>query len=71
MVVGIHGISTVSHLTSPPVTAKEVYTPQSEVPRVLGPKGWCKANAEKKKASWAVRQEKGNLLEGKERVTGP
>ena len=30
-----------------------------------------KASAEKKRASWAVRQEKGNLLEGKERVTGP
>ena len=31
----------------------------------------CKASAEKKRVSWAVRQEKGNLLEGKERVTGP
>ena len=31
----------------------------------------CKASAEKKRASQAVRQEKGNLLEGKERVTGP
>ena len=30
----------------------------------------CKASAEKKRASQAVRQEKGNLLEGKERVTG-
>ena len=30
-----------------------------------------KASAEKKRASWAVRQEKGNLLEGKERMTGP
>ena len=30
-----------------------------------------KASAEKKRASWAVRQEKGNLLEGKERRTGP
>ena len=30
-----------------------------------------KAGAEKKRASWGVRQEKGNLLEGKERVTGP
>ena len=29
----------------------------------------CKASAEKKIVSWAVRQEKGNLLEGKERVT--
>ena len=31
----------------------------------------CKASAEIKRASWAVRQEKGNLSEGKERVTGP
>ena len=31
----------------------------------------CKASAEEKRASWAVRQEKGSLLEGKERVTGP
>ena len=30
----------------------------------------CKASAEKKSVSHAVRQEKGNLLEGKERVTG-
>ena len=30
----------------------------------------CKASAERKRASRAVRQEKGNLLEGKERVTG-
>ena len=30
----------------------------------------CKASAEKKRVSWAVRQEKGNLLEGKEGVTG-
>ena len=30
----------------------------------------CKARAEKKRVSWAVRQEKGNLLEGKERMTG-
>ena len=29
-----------------------------------------KASEEKKRASRAVRQEKGNLLEGKERVTG-
>ena len=29
-----------------------------------------KASAEKKRASQAVRQGKGNLLEGKERVTG-
>ena len=29
-----------------------------------------KASAGKKRASWAVRQEKGNVLEGKERVTG-
>ena len=33
--------------------------------------GQCKASAEKKRASWGVRQEKGNLLEGKERVSGP
>ena len=31
----------------------------------------CKASAEKRRASQAVRQEKGNLLEGNERVTGP
>ena len=31
----------------------------------------CKASAEKKRSSQAVRQEKGNLLEGKEKVTGP
>ena len=31
----------------------------------------CKVSAEKKRVSLAVRQEKGNLLEGKERVTGP
>ena len=37
--------------------------------QVLAPE--CKESVEKKKASWAVRQEKGNLLEGKERVTGP
>ena len=30
-----------------------------------------KPSAEKKRASQAVRQEKGNLLEGKEPVTGP
>ena len=30
-----------------------------------------KPSAEKKRASQAVRQEKGNLLEGKETVTGP
>ena len=30
----------------------------------------CKASAEKNRASQAFRQEKGNLLEGKERVTG-
>ena len=29
----------------------------------------CKLSAKKKRVSWAVRQEKGNLLEGKERVT--
>jgi len=28
-------------------------------------------SAEKKRASRAVRQEKGNLLQGKEKVTGP
>ena len=37
--------------------------------QVLAPES--KASVEKKKASWAVRQEKGNLLEGKERMTGP
>ena len=37
--------------------------------QVLAPE--CKASAEKKRASWAPRQEKGNLLEGNERVTGP
>ena len=31
----------------------------------------CKASAEKKRVSQAVSQEKGNLLEGKEKVTGP
>ena len=31
----------------------------------------CKASEERKRASRVVRQEKGNLLEGKERVTGP
>ena len=31
----------------------------------------CKESAEKNRASWAVRQEKGNLLEGNEMVTGP
>ena len=31
----------------------------------------CKVTAEKKRVSRAVRQEKGNLLEGKEMVTGP
>ena len=36
---------------------------------VLAPE--YKARAEKKRASWAVRQERGNLLQGKERVTGP
>ena len=36
---------------------------------VLAPE--CKARAEKKRASWAVGQEKGNLLQEKERVTGP
>ena len=36
--------------------------------QVLAPES--KASVEKKKASWAVRQEKGNLLEGKGRVTG-
>ena len=30
----------------------------------------CKASAEKKRSSQAVRREKGNLLEGKESVTG-
>ena len=30
----------------------------------------CKASAEKKRASWAVRPGKGNLLEGNESVTG-
>ena len=30
-----------------------------------------KVSAEKKRASQAVNQEKGNLLEGKEKVTGP
>ena len=30
-----------------------------------------KPSAEKKRASQAVRQDKGNLLEGKETVTGP
>ena len=29
----------------------------------------CKASAEKKRANWAVRQEKRKLLEGKDRVT--
>ena len=32
--------------------------------------GWYKASAEEKRASRPFRQEKGNLLEGKERVTG-
>ena len=31
----------------------------------------CRASAETKRVSWAVRQEKGNLLEENERVTGP
>ena len=31
----------------------------------------CKVSAEKKRVSQAVSQEKGNLLEGKEKVTGP
>ena len=31
----------------------------------------CKARAEKKRASGAVGQEKGNLLQEKESVTGP
>ena len=31
----------------------------------------CKVSAEEKRASRAIRQEKGNLLEGKERMTGP
>ena len=30
-----------------------------------------KVRAEKKRVSQAVNQEKGNLLEGKEKVTGP
>ena len=30
----------------------------------------CKASVEKKRVGCAVRQEKGNLLEGKERMTG-
>ena len=37
--------------------------------QVLAPK--CKVNAEEKRANRAIRQEKGNLLEGKERVIGP
>ena len=37
-------------------------------PQVLAP--GCKESVEKKKASWAVRQEKGNLFKGKERVAG-
>ena len=37
--------------------------------QVLAPK--CKVSAEEKRASRAIRQEKGNLLEGKERVIGP
>ena len=36
--------------------------------RVSAPE--CKTSAEKERTSRAVRQEKGNLLEGKERVTG-
>ena len=36
--------------------------------QVLAP--GCKESVEKKKASWAVRQEKGNLFKGKERVAG-
>ena len=36
--------------------------------QVSAPEG--KASAEKKRASWAVRQAKGNALEGKDRVTG-
>ena len=31
----------------------------------------CGVSAEKRRVRRAVRQEKGNLLEGKERVTGP
>ena len=34
-------------------------------------KDYCKVSAEEKGVSWAVRQEKGNILEGNERVTGP
>ena len=37
--------------------------------RVSAPE--CKASAEKERASRAVRQEKGNLLEQKERMAGP
>ena len=36
--------------------------------RVSAPE--CKASVEKKRVGCAVRQEKGNLLEGKEMVTG-
>ena len=31
----------------------------------------CTASIEKKTVTWAVRQEKGNVLDGNKRVTGP
>ena len=48
---------------------REAHPLEVDLPsQVSAPK--CKASAEKKRASQAVRQEKGNVLEGKERVTG-
>ena len=44
---------------------------QMKASRLKAGKHYRKVSAEKKGVSQAVRQEKGNLLEGNERVTGP
>ena len=43
----------------------------TKVTDLMGLGSHCKVNSEKKRVSQAVRQGKGNLLEGKEEVTGP
>ena len=43
----------------------------TKVTGLMGLGSHCKVSSEKKRVNQAVRQEKGNLLEGKECMTGP
>ena len=56
---------------SNPEDGPTLQTNKVRASRLKPGKHYCKVSAEKKGGSQAVRQEKENLLEGNERVTGP